>query len=61
MIEYLQRLKESIEDFISRSDSRYTQGLEQFISSRGGSDIVDLDYWIKIYDRQLASRRSWIE
>lgn len=61
MIAYIQRLIESIETFIVRADSRYSQGLERFISSKAGSDIADLDYWIRAYDRQLASRRSWVE
>ena len=61
MITLLQRLKESIETYIVRADSRYSEGLERFISSKGGADIADLDYWIRVYDRHLADRRSWVE
>lgn len=61
MLALLKTLKESIETYIVRADGRYSQGLEQFISQNAGTEIADLDYWIRAYDRQLADRRSWVE
>ena len=61
MFNFLRSLKERIETFLVRADGQYEQGLERFIAQHAGADIADLDYWIRVYDRNLADRRCWVE
>lgn len=61
MLRYIHRLIESMESFIVRADHQYSIGLEKFLSSKGTISNAELEYWIRIYDQQMANRRCWVE
>jgi hypothetical protein len=60
MLNYFSNLFKKVNSHINWPNHSGQSDLERFILSKNPSNAAEADLWIKIYDREVTRRNSWM-
>lgn len=60
MLNYFSNLFKKVNSHINWPSHNSQSDLERFILSKNPNNAAEADLWIKIYDREITRRNSWL-
>jgi hypothetical protein len=60
MLNYFSKLIEKINQLLDHADHRYQSDLEKYLLSKNPGNAAEADLWIRIYNREVIGRNSWM-
>jgi hypothetical protein len=60
MLNYFSKLIEKINQLLDNADHRYQSDLEKYLLSKNPGNAAEADLWIRIFNREVIGRNSWM-
>jgi hypothetical protein len=60
MLNYFSNLFKKVSDYLEDADHKYQSDLEKFLLSKNPGNAAEADLWIRIYNREVIGRSSWM-